>query len=80
MRGTCAIKYAKPEWGGIEVCIVTVYDGQRFGEIFEDDVNKELEKKLDLQKNSAVANEECYVLTINKREYKMALEQMSDIK
>ena len=27
LRGTCAVKYSKPEWGGIEVCIFTVYDG-----------------------------------------------------
>ena len=37
-------------------------------------------KKLDLQKNTAIANEECYVLAINKKEYKLALEQMSEIK
>lgn len=81
VRGTCAIKFQKPEWGSIEVCILTVYDGQIFGEIFEDEINQGTTKqKLDLQKNTAIANEECYVLAINKKDYKVALEQISDLK
>jgi len=68
-----AVKFTKPEWNGIEVVCSTFYDGQQFGELveFADDDTKlsiEQQKELQLQKYTAMANEECYIFAFNKKE------------
>jgi hypothetical protein len=68
---------------GIEITCTTFYDGQSFGELFDEDndgkLSKELTKSLQLQKYTATANEECYVLQINKKEIKKDLEHMNEL-
>ena len=68
---------------GIEIVCTTFYDGQSFGELFDDEndgkLSKQQTKALQLQKYTATANEECYVLQINKKEIKKDLEHMNEL-
>jgi len=70
LRGSAGLTVTKQDMGSIPVIIKVVYDGQDFGEQTHlkesDQLSREVVEQLNMQKCTAFANEEAWVMSFNK--------------
>ena len=70
LRGTAALTVTKQDMGNIPVIIKLIYDGQDFGEQTHlkesEHLSKEVVEQLNMQKCTAFANEQAWVMSFDK--------------